>query len=68
MYPSEFEDFAASDASKLDTWVFDKVNEFFIEAKRNSSLDKEIKKNGIILFLHLLGVDTNGHAHKPYSK
>ena len=24
-YPSEKEDFAASDASKLDTWVFDKV-------------------------------------------
>lgn len=24
-YPSENEDFAAADSSKLDTWVFDKV-------------------------------------------
>lgn len=24
-YPSEHEDFAAADSSKLDTWVFDKV-------------------------------------------
>lgn len=24
-YPSEKEDFAAADSSKLDTWVFDKV-------------------------------------------
>ncbi|RDD47130.1 GPI ethanolamine phosphate transferase 1 [Trichoplax sp. H2] len=68
MYPPEFEDFATDDASRLDTWVFDRVEQFFMKAKLNSSLSKEVKKGGVLLFLHLLGVDTNGHAHKPYSK
>ena len=26
MYPAESEDFAGSDATNLDTWVFDSVN------------------------------------------
>ncbi|XP_030830973.1 GPI ethanolamine phosphate transferase 1 isoform X3 [Strongylocentrotus purpuratus] len=67
-YPPESEDFADSDASKLDTWVFDKVKEFLSESKEDPSLRSKLNSNRVILFLHLLGIDTNGHAHKPYSK
>ncbi|KAJ3102154.1 hypothetical protein HK100_004415, partial [Physocladia obscura] len=37
MYPPEFEDFAEEDASKLDTWVFEHVDEFFEAAKTNET-------------------------------
>ncbi|EDO47599.1 predicted protein [Nematostella vectensis] len=67
MYPATEEDFADKDAAKLDSWVFDKVEEFFIEAKSNHSLFEKVSKGQIIFFLHLLGIDTNGHAHRPSS-
>ncbi|KAI9326126.1 Phosphatidylinositolglycan class N-domain-containing protein [Obelidium mucronatum] len=68
MYPPEFEDFAEEDASKLDTWVFDKVDEFFEEAKKNSTTLALLHSDRIVFFFHLLGLDTNGHGHRPYSK
>lgn len=67
MYEPEYEDFAASDASKLDKWVFDEVEEFFRRAKDNSDLKEELEQEGLVFFLHLLGIDTNGHAHRPAS-
>ncbi|XP_043921116.1 GPI ethanolamine phosphate transferase 1 isoform X2 [Protopterus annectens] len=67
-YPAETEDFAAKDASKLDTWVFDKVKEFFLTAKNNATLLSKIKQDRVVFFLHLLGLDTNGHAHRPMSR
>ncbi|KAJ3219626.1 Glycosyl phosphatidyl inositol anchor synthesis [Dinochytrium kinnereticum] len=68
MYPAESEDFAEEDASKLDTWVFDKVDEFFKNATVDAELDALLRSDKIVFFLHLLGLDTNGHAHRPYSK
>ncbi|KAL6042203.1 GPI ethanolamine phosphate transferase 1 [Balamuthia mandrillaris] len=67
MYTEEFEDFA-SDASLLDTWVFNKVEEMFASAKTNETLKRLLHKEGTVFFLHLLGLDTNGHAHRPNSK
>ena len=67
MYGSEEEDFANLDASRLDLWVFDKVKEFFNEASSNSHLMQQLQEDGNVFFLHLLGIDTNGHAHRPYS-
>ncbi|XP_062567292.1 GPI ethanolamine phosphate transferase 1-like isoform X1 [Saccostrea cucullata] len=67
-YPSEHEDFAAADASKLDTWVFDKVKIFLLEANKDPALMKKLQKDKIVFFLHLLGIDTNGHSHKPFSQ
>ncbi|XP_070574124.1 GPI ethanolamine phosphate transferase 1-like [Ptychodera flava] len=67
-YPAESEDFAGSDLSKLDTWVFDEVQTFLQEAKKNQTVTAQLNSNKIVLFLHLLGIDTNGHAHKPYSE
>ncbi|KAI9542739.1 hypothetical protein NQZ68_016042 [Dissostichus eleginoides] len=67
-YPAAEEDFASTDASRLDSWVFTQVKSFFQSAKSNSSLRASLLEDQNILFLHLLGIDTNGHAHRPMSK
>ncbi|XP_038626259.1 GPI ethanolamine phosphate transferase 1 isoform X2 [Tachyglossus aculeatus] len=67
-YPAEKEDFGAQDATRLDTWVFDQVKDFFHSARSNQSLFSKLNEGKIVLFLHLLGIDTNGHAHRPASR
>lgn len=67
-YNAAWEDFADSDASKLDWWVFDKVAGFFESAKVNETLAEQLASDKVVFFLHLLGIDTNGHAHRPTSK
>ena len=67
-YDAEWEDFADSDASKLDTWVFERVWEFFDRAKSDSVLADQIAQDQVVFFLHLLGIDTNGHSHRPTSR
>uniref|UniRef100_A0A8C5Q3Q7 GPI ethanolamine phosphate transferase 1 n=1 Tax=Leptobrachium leishanense TaxID=445787 RepID=A0A8C5Q3Q7_9ANUR len=67
-YLAEFEDFAAKDATKLDTWVFDNVKSFFSSAQSNQTLLNKLEEEKIVFFLHLLGLDTNGHAHRPGSR
>ncbi len=68
MYDHSYEDFSSSDLSQLDTWVFDRVESFFSKARGNTELQLKLRENKIVLFLHLLGCDTNGHVHKPNSK
>ncbi|XP_058816822.1 GPI ethanolamine phosphate transferase 1-like [Topomyia yanbarensis] len=64
-YPVDIESFAfSSNTSLLDTWVFQKVKYFLSDPEHRQFILKEEK---IILFLHLLGLDTAGHVHKPYS-
>ncbi|KAL3858880.1 hypothetical protein ACJMK2_009129 [Sinanodonta woodiana] len=67
-YTAMHEDFAGSDSSKLDTWVFDHVQAFMESSHRDESLKKKLNQDKIVFFLHLLGIDTNGHSHKPYSQ
>ncbi|XP_027031737.1 GPI ethanolamine phosphate transferase 1 [Tachysurus fulvidraco] len=67
-YPAAMEDFASKDASKLDTWVFDQVKDFLRSSKENETLMSQLHEDKIVFFLHLLGIDTNGHAHRPTSK
>ncbi|KAJ3107774.1 Glycosyl phosphatidyl inositol anchor synthesis [Phlyctochytrium bullatum] len=55
MYPAESEDFAEED-------------EFFKNATSDQEVTKLLQSDKIVFFLHLLGLDTNGHAHRPYSK
>lgn len=62
-YSPEEEDFASKDAANLDTWVFDRVQNFL---QNGTEALKEQSRS--VFFLHLLGIDTNGHGHKPYSK
>ena len=68
VYGAEEEDFAGADASKLDTWVFEKVDAFFKDAGKYEGLRKQLNRDKNVFFLHLLGIDTNGHAHLPSSK
>jgi phosphatidylinositol glycan class N len=67
MYAEEAEDFSV-DATHLDTWVFDKVHELFKSAKSDPELDAKLREDKVVFFLHLLGLDTTGHAFRPYSK
>ncbi|RSL73324.1 GPI ethanolamine phosphate transferase 1 [Fusarium duplospermum] len=66
-YESEFEDFS-KDATELDYWVFDHVKDFFAEAAKNETLNAALREDKVVFFLHLLGLDTSGHAYRPYSK
>lgn len=66
-YGAEFEDFS-QDATALDFWVFDRVKGLFEEAKTNKTLDAALRKDKVVFFLHLLGLDTTGHGYRPYSK
>jgi GPI ethanolamine phosphate transferase 1 len=58
-YPEEMEDFSR-DPKELDEWVFHK---FHKELKNHEKL----KQEKVILFLHLLGMDSAGHSYKPTS-
>ncbi|XP_041331932.1 GPI ethanolamine phosphate transferase 1 isoform X2 [Pyrgilauda ruficollis] len=67
-YAAESEDFGAEDAAKLDIWVFDHVKSFFNSSRSNQTLFSALNEEKVVLFLHLLGIDTNGHAHRPNSR
>lgn len=57
-YDAANEDFSGkTNTSLLDTWVFERVQMFLMHDHKDS--DKSI------YFLHLLGLDTAGHIHKP---
>ncbi|KAL2307900.1 hypothetical protein Nmel_000891, partial [Mimus melanotis] len=67
-YAAESEDFGSEDAAKLDIWVFDHVKSFFNSSRSNQTLFSALNEEKVVLFLHLLGIDTNGHAHRPNSR
>lgn len=68
MYSSDFEDFSSSNISRLDSWVFNKVEDFFERAMTDTRLQMKLREDKVVLFLHLLGLDTNGHRNKPFSE
>lgn len=67
MYAPEKVDFGSTDSSRLDSWVFKKVEDFFANAHQNPTLFSKLKQDKIVFFLHLLGIDTNGHSYRPHS-
>nr|POF00941.1 gpi ethanolamine phosphate transferase 1 [Quercus suber] len=66
-YGHEFEDFS-KDATELDYWVFDRVKQLFKDAETDPILDSQLRQDKLVFFLHLLGLDTTGHAYRPYSR
>uniref|UniRef100_A0A0D9VHK3 GPI ethanolamine phosphate transferase 1 n=1 Tax=Leersia perrieri TaxID=77586 RepID=A0A0D9VHK3_9ORYZ len=70
-YPHEYEDFATdtliADASFLDHWSFDQFQGLLNKSFEDAKLRKLLVQDKLVIFLHLLGCDTNGHAHRPYS-
>lgn len=63
-YDNTLQDFSGSHSTiAVDTWVFDNVERFLKE--RHDKLQLE---NETVYFLHLLGLDTAGHTHKPNTK
>ncbi|KAL9658316.1 hypothetical protein ABK040_015636 [Willaertia magna] len=60
-YPPEMEDFGSSDIGFLDRWVFDKF-EYLLT--HNETIKELLKQDKTIIFLHLLGIDTSGHAYR----
>ncbi|XP_020218410.1 GPI ethanolamine phosphate transferase 1 isoform X1 [Cajanus cajan] len=65
-YPHDFEDFA-TDASFLDMWSLDKFQSLLNRSKEDPKLKELLQMDNLVVFLHLLGCDSNGHAHRPYS-
>lgn len=66
-YGAEFEDFS-KDATELDIWVFDRVKQLFKDAETDAELNARLRREKIVFFLHLLGLDTTGHGKRPYSR
>jgi len=64
-YSEEEEDFS-KDAVELDLWVLDHVNQLFTNATTQPDLDTQLRQDGTVLFLHLLGLDTTGHSYRPH--
>ncbi|KAG3244381.1 GPI ethanolamine phosphate transferase 1 [Phytophthora idaei] len=67
-YSHEEEDFAKGDASELDVWVFRRLQKLLNGAKEDSELHTKLHSDGVVVFCHYLGIDSNGHAHRPNSQ
>lgn len=66
VYSSSQEVFSASAKTYLlDKWVFDRVKKFLSETNQIEELKQ---RDQVVMFLHLLGMDTSGHIHKPHSE
>lgn len=66
-YHEDDEDFT-KDATALDLWVLDNLEQLFLNATLDPTLNSELRQDRVVIFLHLLGLDTTGHSYRPHSK
>jgi phosphatidylinositol glycan class N len=66
-YDSSIEDFVTQNASVLDIWVLHHFKKFFYHSQVNKTETQMLNEDGVVFFLHLLGLDTHGHSKKPHS-
>ncbi|KAI0043261.1 alkaline phosphatase-like protein [Auriscalpium vulgare] len=66
-YDEDDEDFT-KDATALDYWVIDHLKTLLRNASADTVLDDQLRQPQVVFFLHLLGLDTTGHAYRPHSK
>lgn len=63
-YDKAIQDFSGRHSTiALDAWVFENVERFVSSRREQLQSDSET-----VYFLHLLGLDTAGHTHKPNTK
>lgn len=48
--------------------MFEHFTEVLEKSKTDAALYKKLHSDKIVFFLHLLGLDTNGHSHLPMSE
>ena len=48
--------------------VFAQMKSLLHNASTDAELRTRLHGDGVVFFLHLLGLDMNGHAHRPQSK
>lgn len=64
-YSPSDEDFSGKASTiNLDQWVFDNFERFLA----NPNTKSLVADDRTVFFLHLLGLDTAGHVHKPNTK
>lgn len=64
-YGEESEDFSA-DAVHLDLWCLDQLRILMKNSTTDAALAKQMRGEGTVFFLHLLGLDTTGHSYRPH--
>lgn len=55
------------ESTLLDIWVFEQLKTLLQNSTSDSSLNAELRAPGVVIFLHLLGLDMAGHSYRPHS-
>ncbi|KAJ8481278.1 hypothetical protein ONZ51_g6113 [Trametes cubensis] len=56
------------DARELDQWVLRNLRQLFNNATADPELNSRLRNEHVVFFLHLGGLDTAGHFHRPFSR
>ena len=66
-FDARLTDFGAKDTLVLDRWSFNRLGELFQASRSNEEIKRRLNSDKLLMFVHLLGLDINGHAYGPQS-